>query len=196
MELFHWILICSFMIFISYSPIASVFNSCERDAKLSILVTKMDEDLATFSIHTLVRTSSSSSSSPSKLALGTGLFSWYLFTFGCLWDVDISRLFRFLFFPWDVLICLLCIAWDLFCGASVLRTIHETLFSYRSVQWKRSFFGISIALKQALLFHRLLESSLVKLLLSLYVNLYFIMSNGIQLCISCASPAICLFLDP
>jgi len=48
MELFGWILICSFMIFISYLSMATFFNSCENDEKLSILATKMDGGLAIF----------------------------------------------------------------------------------------------------------------------------------------------------
>jgi len=98
-ELFDWNLICSFMIFISYSPAIS-FNSCKSDEKLSILATKMDGSLAIFLILILVLVSSSSSSCASKeLVIGTDLLGCYLVIFGCFRGVDISALFLFLFLP-------------------------------------------------------------------------------------------------
>jgi hypothetical protein len=62
--------------------------------------------------------------------------------------------------------------------------VHKISFSNRFVQRKRSFSSISIALKQDLLYHRLLRNSLVKLFLSMYVS--FTMDNSIRLCISYA----------
>jgi hypothetical protein len=50
------------------------------------------------------------------LLLEAGLFGWYLFTFECLRDVDISGLFRFLFLPltsfheaFMFIFCVLCV---------------------------------------------------------------------------------------
>jgi len=51
MELFGWILICPFMIFILYLLTAISFNSCESDEKLSTLAIRMGGSLTVFSIH-------------------------------------------------------------------------------------------------------------------------------------------------
>jgi len=54
MEFFFWILIRSFIIFISYSSAVTSFSSCDNDEKLLILATKMDGGLAMFSIFMLL----------------------------------------------------------------------------------------------------------------------------------------------
>jgi len=50
MELLGWILICSFMIFISYSSKTTSFSCYDNDEKLLILTTKMDKSLTVFSL--------------------------------------------------------------------------------------------------------------------------------------------------
>jgi len=81
MELFRWILICSFMIFISYLLVATSFSSCNNE-KLLILVTKMGGSLIVFSLMLLFLLSSFFSSSSKELIVGMDLFR-YLFI-GCL----------------------------------------------------------------------------------------------------------------
>jgi len=140
MQLYGWILICLFITFISYSPAAISFNSCESDEKLS-LAKRMDGDLAIFSKDiTLVFTPSSSSSSPSKeLIIDTGLLGWWLLDiFGCFRGVDITGLFRVLFLPLTSFhkapVYLLCIVCNLFYGVSVPCIVHKISFSSRFVQ--------------------------------------------------------------
>jgi len=81
-------------------------------------------------------------------------------------------LFTANFFPRRVHVCLLYIVYNLFYGVSVPRIVHKISFNNWFVQRTRSSSGIRIALKQDLLYHRLLGSFLIKLLfLSMYVSL-------------------------
>jgi len=74
MELFGWILICSFLIFISYLSVAISYSFCDNDGKL--LTTKMGRGLVVFS--TLILLFSLSSFSPSlskELVVGMSLLN-------------------------------------------------------------------------------------------------------------------------
>jgi len=109
MELFG--LICSFMIFISYSLATTSFNSSEKDEKLLTLA-KMGGDLTVF-FHPYVVVCEVFLMSLEKVncrhesawIISIHSFFW-LFTI-----IDISRLFRFFFLPlisfWGIHVCLL-----------------------------------------------------------------------------------------
>jgi len=138
------ILICLFMTFISYSPVAISFNSCESDEKLSV-AKKMGRGLTIFSKDIIfVFASSSSSSSLSKeLIIDTGLLGWYLFIFGCFQSVDITGLFRVLFLPLTsfheaptFVLCVLCII----CFTVSVSLVHKFSFSSRFVQTRIFFY--------------------------------------------------------
>jgi len=140
MELFSWILICSCMIFISYSE-ATFFSCYDNDKKLLTLITEMGGSLTVFSILMLLFSSSSFSSSPSKeLIIDTGLLNWYLFIFCCLRGIDISSLFWFLFLLLTSIhgastfvfceSCIICFE----VSFNVFRTVHRISFRSRFAQ--------------------------------------------------------------
>jgi len=67
MELFGWILICSFMIFISYLSEAFFFSFCDNNKKLLIIATKISGSLSVSFIRMFFALSSSSSSFSKEL---------------------------------------------------------------------------------------------------------------------------------
>jgi hypothetical protein len=107
--------------------------------------------------------------------IGTSLLGWYLFIFGCLWGVDIPEYSDFSFYRQFISTnhSYLSFVCNLFYRISIPHMIHKISCSNQFFQKTRTFSGVSIALKQDLLYHKVLGSCLLKLLfLFVYVFYY------------------------
>jgi len=131
-------------------------NSCENDGKLSTLAIKMGRDLAILSTRTMILASLNSSSNPSKaLVIDTDLLDRYLFIFGYLQGIDISRRFLFLLLTsfHEASMFVFCVLYVICFKVTVtflFTRSRSILDSFR----KRSFFSVSIAFRQNLFYHR------------------------------------------